>query len=469
MIKINFARLVLFSLSTMLLFGACRKRGDISLPDNYITFTSTEQGLNETENSIVVKLKLSRNTDKDIPVTINLTPKGVVYTTDFTTTPASVNGVLNITVPSGNNEGSFTVSKTAGALFDGDEQITFEINRSESPILIGGDKVFRLDFKELVATKSTGEFNGGGATFPNRAFIDLSANRQISVNRTTWDLGFYTDPNDFKVILNSATGMMAKQIGKNDLTQVTAADTAGLLNLLSYSSFAPTIEQVAYVDYATGDLNKTAIGLIAATPSDNKVFIVNRGNGVGTPAPARGWKKIRIFRNATGGYSIQHADIAATTFTTLDVPKDAAYFFKYFSFETGLVPVEPEKTKWDIAWTYFGNVVDVGLGGETPFLFQDFVIQNRNVQTVMVLTSTRSYADFNESHLAALTFSSNQNAIGSSWRAGGGPTTQPSVRSDRYYIIKDGNNNYYKLKFTSMTKAGERGYVTADYELVKRG
>ncbi|MEO5564171.1 MAG: HmuY family protein [Chitinophagaceae bacterium] len=468
MIQINFVRLVLFSLSIMLLFGACRKRGDISLPDNYITFTSAEQGLNESENSIVVKLKLSRNTDRDIPVTINLTPKGVAYTTDFTTIPAAVNGVLNITVPSGNNEGTFTITKAPAALFDGDEQILFEINRSESPILIGGDKTFKLDFKELVATKSSAEFNGGGATFPNRAFIDLSANRQVSVNRTTWDFGFYTDPSDFKVILNSSVGMMTKQIAKNDLAQVNATDTLGLFNLMTYSGFAPVTEQLPLVDYPNGDLNRTAFGLVSANAVDNKVFLVNRGNGVGTPGPARGWKKVRILRNATGGYTIQHADIAAATFTSVDVPKDAAYFFKYFSFEAGPVSVEPEKTKWDIAWNYFGNVTNFG-NGDVPFLFQDFIIQNRNVQAAQVLTTTKAYADFKEADLASLILNPAQNAIGSSWRLGGGPTTQPSVRDDRYYIIKDGNNNYYKLIFIRMTKGGERGYVRIDYELVKRG
>ena len=85
------------------------------------------------------------------------------------------------------------------------------------------------------------------------------------------------------------------------------------------------------------------------------------------------------------------------------------------------------------------------------------------------MTSTKSYADFTEADLAALTFASSQNSIGADWRAGGGPTTQPSVRTDRYYIIKDGENNYYKLRFTALTQNGERGYPAIEFTLVKKG
>jgi hypothetical protein len=465
MIKRSFVRLISVSCVIVILFGACRKRADISLPDNLVVFTATEQGLPESENSIVVKLNLSRGTDRDVPVTINFTPEGVTYGTDFTTTPAAVSGTITLTVPSGNNEASFTVTKAPGALFDGDEKITFDIYRSESPVLIGVKKQFKLDFKELVASNSTLRVDGGGATYPNRVFIDLSANRQTSVLRTNWDLGFYTDPADFKVILNATTLMMAKQIAKNDLTQVTAADTVGFYADVAYSGFNPLTSQMAYVDHPNGDMTKTAIGLVADAAADNKVFIVNRGGGVGTPAPARGWKKIRVLRNASGGYTLQHADIAATTFTSIDISKDDAYFFKYISFENGIVSVEPQKAKWDIVWSFTGYVANFGTG-ELPYNFQDVVLQNRNVSVAKVLTSFKAYDAFTEADLANVDFSTSVNKIGSDWRNTSPPA---SVHADRYYIVKDGNNNYYKLKFTAITDNGVRGYPSIAYTLVKRG
>ncbi len=456
----------MLALTAMFVLAACRKE-DAPLPDNLVTFQSNAQGISESASSITVKLLLSRATDRDIAVSVNYVATGATYGTDFTTSPAAVSGAVPVTILSGASEATFTITKTAGAVFDGTEKVVFTIASSASPVLIGTEKEFTLSFSEIISTGTTTVGNGGGATYGNKVFFDLSANSQEDVLRTKWDLGLYTGSDDWRVILNSSTAMMAKQIDKNDLTTVTAADTIGFSTDVFFNQAAPTTASLAYIDYPSGDLTKTAIAAVSATASDNKVYIVNRGTGVGSPAPARGWKKIRVIRNASGGYTVQHADIASATFTSVDIPKTDTHFFNYISFETGAVDIEPAKTKWDIAWTYFSNVTN--FGGEVPYTFQDFILQNRNVQVAKVLTTTKAYADFTEADITAQTFSGAQNTIGSSWRAGGGPTTAPSVLSTIYYIVKDGNNNVYKLRFTALTQNGERGYPAFEYALVKRG
>ena len=452
---------------TVLIIASCRKR-DALPPDNYVVFETSSQAVAATENSVIIKIKTQRGVTSDVPVIINLAEQGVVYGTDYTTTPAASAGKISLTIPSGNNETSFTLTKAAGALFDGDEKIVADIFRSGEPLLIGITKRFTLNFGELVATLATTTINGGGINFPNKVFIDLSANRQTAVTRTAWDLGFYTGNDDFRVILNSSSAMMAKQINKNDLNAVTAADTLGFSTEVAFSQAAPTTSSLAYIDYPNGDLNRTAIASIASTASDNKVYIINRGTGVGNPAPGRGWKKIRVIRNASGGYTLQHADIAATTFSTVDISKDDVSFFKYISFENGAAVVEPPKKKWDFAWTYFSNVTNFG-AGEVPYLFQDIVLINRNVQIAKVMVTAKGFADFGEADIAAQIFLTAQNAIASDWRSGGGPGVSPAVRTDRYYIIKDGDNNYYKVRFTALTQNGERGYPAFEAVLVKKG
>lgn len=459
--------ITVFLLSGIVLVTGCRKR-DAILPDNLVTFENSAQGIAEAENNITVKLRLSRPTDRDIPVTVKLTEQGVQYTHDYTTTPAATAGEIKLTIPSGNNEAAITITKTAGALFDGDEKLFFDIYSSGSPVIIGALKQSTLSFAELVANTTSQTINGGGVQFSNKVFIDLSASRHTSVLRTNWDLGFYTGTDDYRVILNSSSAMMAKQVNKTDLNTVTAADTLGFLNEVTFSQTAPAVSQLPYIDYPNGDLTRTAIATVSATDANNKVYIINRGFGVGTPAPARGWKKVRILRNGTGGYTVQYADISATSFSTIDISKDDTYFFKYISFDNGAVTIEPTKKKWDIAWTYFSNVTNFG-AGEVPYLFQDIIIQNRNVQVAKVMTATKAFADFGQADIAALTFNSSQASIGADWRSGGGPTTSPAVRSDRYYIIKDGDNNYYKLRFTALTQNGERGYPSYEAILVKRG
>ncbi|MCX8019753.1 MAG: HmuY family protein [Chitinophagaceae bacterium] len=450
-----------------LLISSCRKR-EVALPDNYVGFENTSSGMAANENSITVKLKTIYNINAQKQIILKVTETGAAYGVKYTTVPAVQSGKIILVIPSGNNQVSFTINRMPNVLFDGDEKLVFELESSESPLLIGTSRSFTLSFSEIVANQPSMIIQGGGALFPNKVFVDLSANRQTAVLRTTWDLGFYTVGNEYRVILNSSTGMMAKAIQKTDISAVNSADTAGLTNELTFNQANPQPSQLPYIDYPNGDLTRTAIAAISPNPSENKVYIINRGVGVGNPMPSRGWKKVRILRNPSGGYTLQHADINSSTFATVEIPRDDTYFFRYVSFENGLVNVEPPKKKWDFAWTFFSNVTSFG-GSEVPYLFQDIILINRNVEAARVMTSAKAFENFTESDLNGLTFSSLQNVIGADWRSGGGPNTPPAIRTDRYYIIKDGDNNIYKLRFTSLTQNGERGYPAFEAVLVKKG
>ncbi|MFZ6013097.1 MAG: HmuY family protein [Bacteroidota bacterium] len=457
----------LASLFTLVVLGAfisACSDDDPPLPDNLAAFESTELGMTYSETELEIKIQLSRAVDENATLSVLFTTEGVEYGTDFATEPAATGGTLSLTIEKGEEEASFKIIKASGLLLDGDEKITFTISEATEPVLVGEQKELVLSFAEILSAGALMEINGGGATYSNKVFIDLSANRQTAVLRTAWDLGFHMGE-DFRVIVNSSTAMMARALDKTDLNAVTANDTVGFKNEMSLSAFNP--DATAWIDDPTGDLTKTAIAAISATTSENKVYIINRGNGVGSPAPARGWKKIRIVRNASGGYTLQHADIAATSFSEIQIAKDDAYRFKYIHFENGAVDVEPAKDRWDIAWTYFTNTLNSG-GSVIPYGYQDMILQNlHGVQTAKVLTSTKSYDSFAESDIASLTFSSSQIGIGSDWRR-----TSPSpaiVYDDRFYVIKDAGDNYYKARFTAILKDGVRGTPQFEFLLIKKG
>lgn len=459
--------LTLLTAGVLILGTGCRKRS-ADLPDMYVVFESSEQGITAAESTINVRIKLSRVTDTLLPVTIQLTEQDLAYGVDYTTLPAAAAGKLVVNIPAGDNDASFTVNKSSGVLFDGDEKIIFDLGQTTQKVEVGVTNRFTLSFGELIAQQPTLTINGGGVLFSNKVFIDLSANRQTAVNRNNWDLGFYTGNDQFRVILNSSSAMMARQINKTDLNQVSGADTTGFSTEVAFNQFAPVTTSLPYIDYPNGDLSRTAIAAISATAEENKVYIVNRGLAPGNPTPARGWKKIRVLRNASGGYTLQYADINATSFSSIDIAKDENYFFKYISFDNGAAAVEPMKKKWDLAWTYFSNVTNFG-AGEVPYLFQDIILLNRNVSIAKVMTATKAFADFSAADAGVQTYLTTQNAIAADWRSGGGPGVSPAVRTDRYYIVKDGDNNYYKLRFTALTQNGERGYPAFEAVWLKKG
>jgi HmuY protein len=306
-----------------------------------------------------------------------------------------------------------------------------------------------------------------GSAAGNSVYLDLSADKQTSALRAGWDLGFYCGA-EFRVILNNTTSAGAKVLTSNDITTVGAADTIGLT--LATSQTNPLPEQLVWFDNVAGDLTKTVIPAVSVTDADNKVIIVNRGTGGGIAA--RAWVKIRVLRNASGGYTLQYAGIQETVFKTLQIAKDADYHFKSVSFENGIVNDQPEKTKWDLTWSY--SVFETNFGaGQVPYNFSDLIAVN---YLAGVRVATKVYADaataaaafnaFNKDSVSNTTLVNNRWAIGSSWRS-----TQPATgaRLDRFYIIKDATGNYYKFKCLAMgigTDGGTRGKPEFKYTLI---
>jgi hypothetical protein len=327
----------------------------------------------------------------------------------------------------------------------------------------------------------------GGPNQPNQLYLDLSTKGTKSVNRTAWDFGFSSGA-DFRVIINGSLKMAVKQLETSDITlpQVSNSDVSvgGGTNLSSNG----------YVDNPTGILvgagagKGTAIAEVSATDADNKVYLVNLGLAVSTNTPgvgsvevdgvARGWKKVRILRNGNG-YKIQYADLASTTFTEKTIAKDADFNFSFFSLTSGsTVSVEPQKAKWDLNFTTFVNYIPSEDADKKPievtYGYSDYIVSNMKGGTKVyqvLVADGGSYADFTKAKVVEGKFTvsvTDQRVIGSSWRAGGSPGTLPSIRTDRFYVVKNAAGDYYKVRFLGLTDAaGVRGHATAEFEILK--
>lgn len=323
----------------------------------------------------------------------------------------------------------------------------------------------------IPSSGTTITFDGGtgGASASKSAFVDLSTDKASSVLRSSWDLGFYSG-SDFRVIINNTTSAAAKLTTATDLAAIGEADTTSLT--LAINQASPSADFYNYIDALDGNLTNTVIPAIASNDADNKVIIINRGKGGGVDA--RPWIKAKITRNSSGGYTLQYGTITQTTgFTSVNIAKDAAYNFTHVSFDGGLiVSVEPKKTEWDFTWSYAVSEANFGVGF-VPYNFSDLVSINylggvTVCEKVYVDAATRNtaYTNFNKDSVTASTFTNNRWAIGSKWRS-----TQPAtgVKTDRFFVVKDNNNNYYAVKFLSMgvNDGGVRGNPQFEYKLIK--
>ena len=318
----------------------------------------------------------------------------------------------------------------------------------------------------------------GGAAQPNQVWFKLSDSTETVNRRTDWDLGFYGG-SDFKVILNYSIMMAAGKVdGATDLASVNTSTTTLLRSKVQVANFDPENQQ--YIDAVEGNVptSYTAIATISANDSENAIYLVNMGREIYTDAiptgstytggDSRGWMKLQITRSGSD-YKIRYADLDATTIKEFIIPKNADYNYTFFSMKNNAIAsIQPPKKDWDLSFSVFTNLI----AGAGSYIYADFVLSNimGGVASYQITvpsgsSATEAYNNFTATNIDATKFNStDQRAIGGNWRNPIG-TNGLEVYGDRFYIIRDADGLFYKLRFTRMTStSGERGYPQFEYK-----
>ncbi|OMP32058.1 HmuY family protein [Mangrovimonas sp. DI 80] len=319
----------------------------------------------------------------------------------------------------------------------------------------------------------------GGPNQQNQVYVDLSTNTSTSVQRDSWDLGFYSG-DEFKVTINGSIYMATAPLTTTDIDAVSSSnqEVQELQPQVAVGTFQAA--SAAFVDAPSGDISETAIATISENDADNKVYLLNLGYEVGTETPetgtiavtgeSRGWMKIRVLKDGND-YVLQYANLDDATHEEVVVSKSNEHNFTFFSFNTNSeVNVEPASVNWDLNFTVFTNLIE----GYGAYGYSDFVVNNTkaNVGIYMIDSEVETELTYNEFTLANVVDANfvynDQRTIGSSWRNGGGPSASPSVKENVFYIISDTDGNLYKLKFLAMsTESGERGNPEFVYSLLQ--
>ena len=458
--KLN--KLIALILAGTLLLGSCNDDDGPEIPIK-VNFSNTSLGLTDAV-SVTVTFSRPLSTSGSVDVAVSAPALAYGAGEDYYTEPAAQDGMISVPYDAGDEALTLTVSAGGSLNIQQDRTIILSL-MEEDGLTLGNDVEAVITVSEnFVAPDGTININGGGSEFPNQSYIDLSKLTQTVVDKYSWDLGFYTEAGEFYVRLNSSAAVMARPLDGSDLNSVTAQDTLGFAFEMTVPppNFDSSIGSSAWVDTPDGDLTTSAFGEISSTDADNKVFVIKR-DGEG-----RSWRKVRVLRSASG-YTIQHAEIGATTFQTTEVAKDASYNFVTFDFDNGLVNAEPPKASWDIMYSTYTEILSFGPGASIPYLFSDFVPLNTGSTTVsMVMIADISFENFSSADLPNLTFENAKDALGENWRQGGGPGQAPSLYEDRFFVIKDGEGHYYKIRFTQLLDGnGERGNPSFELNLVQ--
>ena len=431
-----------------------------------VAFQETSGKLLDIDTQKDIKLIYSETAYEQSIVKIRITTENVLYGRDFITIPAAEGNELSVPININEIENKFQIVELNNSFTDV-MKITFSISSIEQDNAnIQGNVSHELSDSAYLG----GVFYPtiGGPNEPNQVYVDLSSNKETVVRRDVWDLGFYGGE-EFRVTINGSLYMAVSALTNTDINSVNSLSIAALQPLVAVGTFDP--ENKVYVDGPNGNILETAISEISEDDFKNPVYLLNLGVEIGTAQPntgsvaiageSRGWKKIRILRDGNG-YILQYADLDATTYNEISISKDADFNFSFFSFKTNkIVNVEPPKLQWDISFTVFTNIIaQAGSYG-----FSDFSLHNRKggVTSYSLVDNTISYKNFTAINVNETLFQESQIVIGSSWRN----VFDGTANSNIYYVLKDANNNYFKIRFLDLTNEnGERGFPRFEYTLL---
>ena len=463
-------KLGIFSfIAVLFVLASCSKDDSSSQEPLVISFEKTAIDFSEIQDQENIALVFSQRPSSSGVLYISVEGTNAAYDTDYKTVPEVTGNEIALPFATGQESLNFTFKNLIYPFDRGDKQVDFKITRIEYPseTSIQGYSTLSVSFE-----KFTGGFlapNIGGPNQPNQVYIDLSKGKLIDIKRDSWDLGFYAG-NDFKVILNGSVSMAATTLTETNFSNVTEASVASLKNLVVTGNYNPT--NTVYIDNPNGSLDGVVINNISDNEATSPVYLINLGYAVGTTTPNvgsvainsehRGWKKMKI--NKVGSnYKIQYANLDGTEFNEKTISKASGYNFTFYSLLTNQTKqIQPEAKNWDLVFTVFTNIIP----SAGSYVYSDYVINNIHggALAYKVSTSNFTYENFRLSNIDQSLFTQDQRNIGDSWRV---VTPSATVNNSVFYVVKDTEGNYYKVKMLSVVSAeGVRGNVTFEYEVI---
>lgn len=286
-------------------------------------------------------------------------------------------------------------------------------------------------------------------TYKYQVFYDFDTNSEIKQNLISeWDLGFETSDSGWHVILNTSKMMLAGNSGETDFEKV--KDKNGL-----EMNFDPS----------HGNLDSTAIGiwyrLEDDIPVSNKlVYVVDRGTD--EDFNLLGEKKVTFNFQDNNTYTVRFANLDGTEDQTITIPRDTAVNFVCFSFENGIVDIEPDKNSWDLQFCKYSTLLFTDVGDPYPYLVTGVLLNPFKV--VAVRDTINSFDEISYEIAEKQVLLSQKDIIGYEWKDYDFDNGMYQVDPEMVYILKNHIGFYYKMRFIDYyNSTGEKGYPTFEF------
>lgn len=282
-----------------------------------------------------------------------------------------------------------------------------------------------------------------------QVFFNLVDNETVKNNLISeWDLGFETSDSGWHVILNTSKMMLAGNSVNTNFEEVKSS--SGLF--MTY-------------DKSDGNLDSTAIGnwynwSDENPESKNYVYVIDRGTD--ESSNLTGKKKIVFGFDDENNYTLRFADLNGNNEQAAVIVKDTTKNFVCFSFESGVVDIEPNKANWDLLFTKYSTLLYTNDGDPYPYLVTGVLLNPYRVEAVR--DSVNAFDEISLEKAENLILSPQMDIIGYEWKEYDFDNSMYTVLPEKIYVIKDTQGYYYKLRFIDYyNSTGEQGYPMFEF------
>jgi len=284
----------------------------------------------------------------------------------------------------------------------------------------------------------------------NSTFYKIHQNTTVEIGNSVrggWDLAFQSALNGDHVLTNYTSAVKAIKTGISVFEDVDVSTLDDLLHSdqwkINDPAYSNIKDSLALKDWET-----------------KEVYIINRGIA---QLPQNRYYKIQFESKTNDSYTFKYAGIESNSGTIKTVNRNSNLVNVTFSFDEGnTIDFEPGINDWDFFLTPYLGWYETLIAGEfSEYNLTGVMINNESGLRVAAIDDEDiNYEDID------LTFAQSQNytdwkgVIGSTWKKI--PSTENplyEMDTDKKYIFKHTDGNYYKLRFTSFyNDAGEQGY-----------
>lgn len=288
-------------------------------------------------------------------------------------------------------------------------------------------------------------------SYKNQVYYNLREKTQVETSlKVSWDLGFESSANGWRVTLNSSCYMKAALL-KNG-TFGSPSDTTGTTWHFNPSDgSADTVAITRWFKESSTD-----------TIGNNLLYVIDRG--LDERGRSRGLRQFIIDSLKNGTYYFRIASFNGTNAHSYQISKKPGVNNVLFSIDKPASEIpEPDNLNWDLLFTQYTTLLFTTAGEPYPYLVTGVVT---NTNGVLVAVDSLTGFDKIDYELAQkMKLSVARDRIGYDWKRYDFNSASYTVNPDLVYIIRDTKGFFYKFRFLGFyNNKGEKGYPTFEYQ-----